>query len=85
MRTLTCILAGVVATFLLTSSAHSQAFWCGNSIADFLDPNTADAYHDYLVDTVMPTVRGAINTVGGNNPEGDKGVTIYEPDRCCNG
>jgi hypothetical protein len=33
----------------------------------------------------MPIVRGEISAVGSNNPEGDKGVTIYDPDRCWNG
>jgi len=84
MRTLNCILAGVLVTFLPLSPAYSQVFWNGNPIADFLDPNTAEAYHDFLVETVIPVVNSEIR-VFDNNPEDDTGVTIYDPDRCWNG
>jgi len=69
---------------VLSSAVYSQAFWCGNSIAEFLDPNTADAYHDFIVETVLPEAQDA-SRLDDNNPEDDTGVTIYEPDRCWNG
>lgn len=61
-----------------------ESFWRGNPIADFLDPNTADAYHDFLVESVIPLLNSAVRSFD-NNPEGDTGVTIYDPDRCWNG
>ena len=81
------IIAGLILAFLIfTVPLQAQeSFWCGNPIAEFLDPNTADAYHDFLVDTVMPVIRSEISSVGSNNPESDKGVTIYDSDRCWNG
>jgi hypothetical protein len=69
---------------LLCLPSYAQEFWCGNSIAEFLDPNTANAYHDFIVDTIMPEARNA-SSVDDNNPEDDTGVTIYEPNRCWNG
>ena len=69
---------------LLCLPAYAQEFWSGNPIAEFLDPNTADAYHDFLVDTVIPEVINA-GRMGDNNPENDEGVTIYDPDRCWDG
>jgi hypothetical protein len=69
---------------LLCLPAYAQEFWFGNPIADFLDPATADAYHDFLVETVLPVAESAVR-VFNNNPENDTGVTIYEPDRCWNG
>lgn len=77
--------AGMLVTCLLASSAYSQAFWFGNPVADFLDPNTAQAYHDYLVETIIPAALNATSTVVTNNPDGDAGVTTYDPDRCWNG
>jgi hypothetical protein len=85
MKTTNFIVTVLLLTLLLSSLAYSQAFWFGNPVAEFLDPNTADAYHDFIVDIIMPIVRSEVSSVGINNPEGDEGVTIYDPDRCCNG
>lgn len=85
MKQILQITATLLMAQLLCLSAHGQEFWYGNPIADFLDPNTADAYHNFLVGTVMPEVQSAISVANINNPEDDKGVTIYEPDRCWNG
>lgn len=84
MKTLHYVAAGAFLACVLTSSAYSQAFWFGNPVADFLDPNTANAYHDFLVETVIPVARSAVSAFD-NNPEKDTGVTVYEPDRCWNG
>ncbi len=84
MRVFNCVAIIIIATCLLSSPARAQEFWCGNPIADFLDPNTADAYHDFLVETVMPMATSAVG-VYNNNPENDTGMTIYDPDRCWNG
>ena len=73
----------VLLTFILVSSADAQSFWSGNPIAAFLDPNTAEAYHDFLVENVLPELSTAVR-VFNNNPENDAGVTIYDPDRCWN-
>jgi hypothetical protein len=72
-------------TFVLMSGpAYSQAFWYGNPVAEFLDPNTVDAYHDFLVENVIPALRGAF-MMFNNNPENDTGTTLYDPDRCWDG
>ncbi|MFC1634059.1 aryl-sulfate sulfotransferase [Planctomycetota bacterium] len=84
MKTKHYMATGALIACLVASSAYSQAFWSGNTIADFLDPNTADAYHDFLVEIVLPEARNA-SRQGNNNPENDTGVTIYDPDRCWNG
>jgi hypothetical protein len=75
---------GLLLTTILVSSAYSQSFWFGNPIATFLDPNTANAYHDFLADAVLPELSTAVR-VFNNNPENDTGVTIYDPGRCWNG
>jgi hypothetical protein len=79
------LIGGLLLTFLMFPLALNaqDSFWFGNPIADFLDPNTADAYHDFLADTVIPAIQPGAG--GSNNPENDTGVTIYEPDRCWNG
>jgi hypothetical protein len=79
-----CVLTALLVTSFLSSQTSVQAYWYGNPIADFLDPNTANAYHDFLVDVVIPEVSSA-GRMGNNNPENDEGVTIYETDRCWNG
>jgi hypothetical protein len=84
MKAFNFVAITVLAASSLSSPAWGQAFWYGNPIAEFLDPNTADAYHDFLVETVMPVANSAVR-VFSNNPEGDTGVTIHEPDRCWDG
>lgn len=83
-RTLHITVGLLLALLLFPVTLQAQSFWSGNPIANFLDPNTADAYHDFLVDTIMPLVQGA-SRESNNNPQNDTGVTIYDPDRCWNG
>jgi len=81
MKTAECMLTVLLMTFSLSLPTYSQDFWSGNPIAEFLDPNTANAYHDFIVETVIPALKKPNN----NNPEGDTGVTVYDPARCWNG
>lgn len=84
MKKTNWIVECLLMTLLLVSSAYAQAFWHGNPIAEFLDPNTADAYHDFLAGTVVPALQEPM-MMFNNNPENDIGTTLYEPDRCWNG
>jgi len=79
---ITIVLLMAFLLFPLTLQSQ-ESFWYGNPIAEFLDPNTVNAYHDFLAGTVIPAIQTGAG--GSNNPEDDKGVTIYEPDRCWKG
>lgn len=85
MERMRYLMAGLVLALLVAPAVVGQdAFWCGNTIGDFLDPNTADAYHDFLVASVIPSLTTEL-MMFDNNPEGDQGTTIYEADQCWNG
>jgi hypothetical protein len=83
----------ITAVFLLPP-AYSHSFWYGDKITDNLDPNTAQALHDYLKDEIVPrlwTLDGTLMGITGvlscpnNNPDNHEGVTVYKPEKCWNG
>lgn len=82
IRTVFVVLA--MTTICLPPPAH--AFWYGNQLADLLDAYGTNAYHNFLADKVVPQVMQSLApSAFNNNPEDDKGVTVYEPDKCWQG
>jgi hypothetical protein len=69
------------------SPAYSHSFWYGDKITDNLDPNTAQALHNYLKDVIVPELWSfsGVMRPPNNNPDNQEGVTLYKPEKCWKG
>ena len=66
-------------------SPPAYAFWYGNQLTDFVDAYTANAYHNFVIDNIVPELMQSLGSAVKNNPVNDSGTTVYEPNRCWNG